>query len=75
MFLFQARHKLDGCQYAVKKIAFGRSSPDVWLKVIREVKCLAAVKHKNVVRYHGAWLEYDVQLMPGNQLYSVGMHR
>ncbi len=28
-------------------------------QILREVKYLAGLTHKHVVRYHGAWLEYQ----------------
>ncbi|CAH1796982.1 unnamed protein product [Owenia fusiformis] len=55
--VYKVRHKLDGCQYAVKQIRLKQASPDVWLKLIREVKLLASLSHNNIVGYNGAWLE------------------
>ncbi|XP_074616626.1 eukaryotic translation initiation factor 2-alpha kinase 1-like [Acropora palmata] len=56
--VFKVKNKLDGREYAVKKIPLKETDPDLWLKVLREVKVLAHLSHNNVVGYHGAWLEY-----------------
>lgn len=56
--VFKVKNKLDGREYAVKKIPLKETDPDLWLKVLREVKVLAHLNHNNVVGYHGAWLEY-----------------
>ncbi|XP_064599174.1 uncharacterized protein LOC135465773 [Liolophura sinensis] len=57
--VFMARNKLDGRKYAVKKIKFRHASPQVLLKVLREVKALANLQHPNIIGYNGAWLEYE----------------
>jgi translation initiation factor 2-alpha kinase 1 len=51
---------LDNCDYAVKmiKIVYSRRESDGLLKILREVKLLAAVSHVNVVRYYASWLEH-----------------
>eukprot|EP01134_Creolimax_fragrantissima_P003413 CFRG3413T1 len=55
-------NKLDGSLYAVKKIRLNESRPDQLLKALREVKGHARLHgHKNVVRYHSAWMEYDYE--------------
>ncbi|XP_031565352.1 eukaryotic translation initiation factor 2-alpha kinase 1-like [Actinia tenebrosa] len=51
-------NKLDGREYAIKKIALKEGDPDLCLKILREVKVLAKLNHVNVVGYHSAWLEY-----------------
>lgn len=33
MLHFQARNKLDGTEYAIKKVAFQESEPEFWFKV------------------------------------------
>jgi len=60
--VFQVTHTLDQLQYAVKKIQFRRihSPSKLPQKVLREVRCLARLDHINVVRYFGAWMEYDM---------------
>ncbi|ELT91265.1 hypothetical protein CAPTEDRAFT_202381 [Capitella teleta] len=57
--VFKVRNKLDGSEYAVKKITFEDGKPDSWYKTLREVKHLASLEHKHVVGYHAAWLEYS----------------
>lgn len=56
--VFKVKNKLDGREYAVKKIPLKETDPDLCLKVLREVKVLANLSHNNVVGYHAAWLEY-----------------
>ncbi|XP_060871265.1 eukaryotic translation initiation factor 2-alpha kinase 3-like isoform X1 [Metopolophium dirhodum] len=54
--VFKARNKLDDCNYAIKRIPFPprQESRD---RVLREVKALAELEHKNIVKYFNAWLE------------------
>ena len=57
--VFRASSKLDGRPYAIKRVEFtakGYASESVE-KVVREVRCLAACDHVNVVRYYTGWLE------------------
>ncbi|XP_020600739.1 eukaryotic translation initiation factor 2-alpha kinase 1-like [Orbicella faveolata] len=56
--VFKVKNKLDGREYAVKKVPLKETDPDLCLKVLREVKVLANLSHSNVVGYHAAWLEY-----------------
>lgn len=56
--VYKARHNLDGRMYAIKKIKFKHSKPEVWMRVLREVKALASLQHGNIVGYNAAWLEY-----------------
>ncbi|OQV16559.1 Eukaryotic translation initiation factor 2-alpha kinase 1 [Hypsibius exemplaris] len=58
--VYQARHRVDGQEYAVKKVPLPRkSSRENILKIFREVKVLAGLHHKHVVGYNAAWLELD----------------
>jgi eukaryotic translation initiation factor 2-alpha kinase 3 len=63
--VFRAIHRVDGFQYAVKRIALspvrverikegGKEELDCLLE---EVRTLARLDHCNIVRYHHAWLE------------------
>ncbi|XP_012284008.1 eukaryotic translation initiation factor 2-alpha kinase [Orussus abietinus] len=54
--VFEARNKIDDCNYAIKRIAISNSQ-DSRERVMREVKALAKLDHHNIVRYFNAWLE------------------
>ncbi|KAL0120953.1 hypothetical protein PUN28_008578 [Cardiocondyla obscurior] len=54
--VFEARNKIDDCNYAIKRIALSNSQ-DSRERVLREVKALAKLDHHNIVRYFHAWLE------------------
>ncbi|KAH1220237.1 eIF-2-alpha kinase GCN2 [Glycine max] len=52
------KNKLDGRQYAVKKIRLkDKSMPD---RILREVATLSRLQHQHVVRYYQAWFETGV---------------
>ncbi|CCW67657.1 unnamed protein product [Phytomonas sp. Hart1] len=52
--VYMCRKKIDGRSYAVKKIVMKDNQSE---KIIREVQTLAALNHKNIVRYYDAWVE------------------
>ncbi|KAG5483833.1 hypothetical protein CUR178_06827 [Leishmania enriettii] len=52
--VYVCRKKIDGRLYAIKKIAMSEAQSE---KVLREVQTLAALDHKNIVRYYDAWVE------------------
>ncbi|XP_042485787.1 eIF-2-alpha kinase GCN2 isoform X2 [Macadamia integrifolia] len=54
------RNKLDGRQYAVKKIYLMDKSPPVNNRILREVATLSRLQHQHVVRYYQAWFETEV---------------
>ncbi|KAK0094417.1 hypothetical protein PV326_010938 [Microctonus aethiopoides] len=54
--VFEAKNKIDDCNYAIKRIALPNSK-DSRDRVMREVKALAKLDHHNIVRYFHAWLE------------------
>ncbi|KAK3729626.1 hypothetical protein QZH41_017669, partial [Actinostola sp. cb2023] len=54
----EVKNKLDGREYAIKKVPLKEADPDLCLKILREVKVLARLNHVNVVGYHAAWLEF-----------------
>ena len=58
--VYRASHRLDGVDYAVKRVSFAEDgySDKAVRTVLREVECLAAVSgHPHCVRYYGGWLE------------------
>lgn len=64
---FRARNKLDGIDYAIKKIRLGsdieeesaQHKENPYEKIFREIKNLARLEHVNVIRYYSSWLEFD----------------
>eukprot|EP00268_Persea_americana_P003306 TRINITY_DN10996_c0_g1_i6.p1 TRINITY_DN10996_c0_g1~~TRINITY_DN10996_c0_g1_i6.p1 ORF type:complete len:1275 (-),score=277.01 TRINITY_DN10996_c0_g1_i6:717-4541(-) len=54
------KNKLDGRQYAVKKIRLKDKSLPVNDKILREVATLSRLQHQHVVRYYQAWFETEV---------------
>eukprot|EP00163_Fabomonas_tropica_P032744 TRINITY_DN8347_c0_g1_i1.p1 TRINITY_DN8347_c0_g1~~TRINITY_DN8347_c0_g1_i1.p1 ORF type:complete len:1167 (-),score=212.58 TRINITY_DN8347_c0_g1_i1:97-3597(-) len=62
--VFRVRNTLDGREYAMKKVRLP-SDARTKQRVINEVKHLAKMDHKNVVRYHHAWVE---ALQPGKTM-------
>ncbi|KNE60107.1 PEK protein kinase [Allomyces macrogynus ATCC 38327] len=63
--VFHVRHKLDGREYAIKKIPVARNKD--FERILREVKVLARMDHLNIVRYYSAWLEHDEVQFPGQR--------
>ncbi|KAJ4354553.1 uncharacterized protein N0V89_006290 [Didymosphaeria variabile] len=65
--VFKAKHKLDNAYYAVKRICINshrlqriRERGDEELhSILEEVRSLAQFDHNNIVRYHGAWMEFS----------------
>ncbi|XP_021335808.2 eukaryotic translation initiation factor 2-alpha kinase 1 isoform X1 [Danio rerio] len=56
--VFRVTNKLDGQEYAVKKILIKKVTRDDCMKVLREVKVLSSLQHPNIVGYHTAWMEH-----------------
>ncbi|XP_049762676.1 eukaryotic translation initiation factor 2-alpha kinase 1-like [Schistocerca cancellata] len=56
-YVYKARNKLDGGEYAIKKICLRYHRVDNFLKSLQEVKLLAKLHHPNIVAYKAAWLE------------------
>ncbi|KAI8099166.1 kinase-like domain-containing protein, partial [Halteromyces radiatus] len=59
---YRVKNKLDGIDYAVKKVQLGRDlqqGKTPYKKIFREIKHLARLEHPNVIRYYASWLEYD----------------
>jgi translation initiation factor 2-alpha kinase 1 len=59
--VYRSRHRIDGNEYALKKIKFSfRNATELeraYTRVVREVRSLAALDHPNIVRYNQAWFE------------------
>lgn len=56
-YVFEVKKKIDECSYAIKRITLpnDQKSRD---RVMREVKALAKLDHKNIVRYFNSWVEH-----------------
>lgn len=59
---WRARNKLDDIEYAIKKVWLGNDieedGSNPYDKIFREIKSLARLEHKNVIRYYSSWLEW-----------------
>ena len=57
--VYACKNRLDGRKYAIKKIRLSSAKhmEKQLHKVLREVKILARLDHKNIVRYFQAWIE------------------
>lgn len=55
--VFKALHRLDGIEYAVKKVIVHSSHIDIITHQLKEVKTLAKLNHANIVPYKAAWIE------------------
>ncbi|KAG0052342.1 hypothetical protein BGZ83_002735 [Gryganskiella cystojenkinii] len=71
--VFKARDKLDGIEYAIKKVRL-RGNKVRFEKIFREIKFLARLEHKNVIRYHSSWLENADYPVSKRELYGRGGH-
>ncbi|BET01789.1 eukaryotic translation initiation factor [Nesidiocoris tenuis] len=54
--VFQAKNKMDDCEYAVKRITLPNKE-EALERMKREVKALAKLDHQNIVRYFNSWVE------------------
>lgn len=55
--VFKARHRLDGVEYAIKKVNIKSSNVNSIMTHLAEVKTIASLNHPNIVNYKAAWLE------------------
>eukprot|EP01133_Synstelium_polycarpum_P019918 gene19918-23871_t len=76
--VYLSRNLLDNQNYAIKRINFSISlAASVSAKierVLREVKALARLDHKNILRYYHAWIEVNTQV-DGSNFSSVDPSR
>lgn len=70
--VFKARNKLDGIEYAIKKIRLRGGAKVRYEKIFREIKFLARLDHKNVIRYYSSWLEHADYPMTKREIYGSG---
>ncbi|XP_042543483.1 eIF-2-alpha kinase GCN2 isoform X1 [Dipodomys spectabilis] len=54
--VIKVQNKLDGCCYAVKRIAINPASRH-FRRIKGEVTLLSRLHHENIVRYYNAWIE------------------
>lgn len=60
--VFKALHRLDGIEYAIKKIVVHSSRLKSITQYVEEVKTLAKLNHTNIVQYKAAWIEPSLPL-------------
>lgn len=53
-----AINRLDGRQYAIKKIPVDQRVPAAYARILREVATLSRLSSPHVVRYYQAWCEW-----------------
>lgn len=68
--VYKVRNKLDGIEYAVKKLVIKYANTEVISKIIREVTTLAKLNHPHILCYKTAWLEPYVQQAEVNKTTS-----
>uniref|UniRef100_A0A1I7VP68 non-specific serine/threonine protein kinase n=1 Tax=Loa loa TaxID=7209 RepID=A0A1I7VP68_LOALO len=56
-YVMLAKNKLDGNDYAIKRIPLDPKDERFNRKVTREAKLFSKLNHPNVVRYYSAWIE------------------
>ncbi|XVE81078.1 hypothetical protein DITRI_Ditri15bG0034400 [Diplodiscus trichospermus] len=66
------KNKLDGRQYAVKKIRLKDKNLPVNDRILREVATLSRLQHQHVVRYYQAWMETGVSNSFGDTAWGSG---
>lgn len=55
--VLKVRNKLDGREYAIKRIELNPRNRQLNRRITREVKLLSQLNHENVVRYYNSWIE------------------
>jgi serine/threonine protein kinase len=63
--VLKAKHKIDGSDYAIKMIELNvpQSQNLMEHKVIKEVKTMMKLNHKNVVRYTTCWFQLNIEVI------------
>lgn len=73
--VYKARHRLDGIDYAIKKIAVTSNQADTLQQHLNEVKTLAKLNHANIVSYKAAWIEVAKIEVPSFLCSSLKDHK
>uniref|UniRef100_A0A1L8DRX6 non-specific serine/threonine protein kinase n=2 Tax=Nyssomyia neivai TaxID=330878 RepID=A0A1L8DRX6_9DIPT len=55
--VYRARNRVDGTEYAIKKILIRSTSVDKVMSHLKEVRTFAGLNHINIVPYKAAWME------------------
>jgi serine/threonine protein kinase len=57
--IYKAKHNIDGNEYAIKKIQFlvRSDNPEKIMNRLKEVRCMSAMNHNNIIRYNTSWIE------------------
>ncbi|XP_011698516.1 PREDICTED: eukaryotic translation initiation factor 2-alpha kinase 1-like isoform X2 [Wasmannia auropunctata] len=55
--VYKAQHRLDGIEYAIKKITMPVDHMETIQTQLKEVRTLAKLNHTNIVSYNAAWIE------------------
>jgi len=55
--VYKAQHRLDGIEYAIKKIIMPVDRIEIVQQQLNEVWALAKLNHPNIVSYNAAWIE------------------
>lgn len=66
--VYKARHRLDGTEYAIKKIVMPANRIEIINQQLNEVRALAKLNHTNIVSYKAAWIE---PMLPSSYVSSV----
>ncbi|XP_024030685.1 eIF-2-alpha kinase GCN2 isoform X2 [Morus notabilis] len=64
------KNKIDGRQYAVKKIRLKDKSLPLNDRILREVATLSRLQHQHVVRYYQAWFETGISGSYGDAIWG-----
>lgn len=69
--MYKARYRMDGAEYAIKKITLKASYLRQLImenkihRVLNEIKVLARLDHHHIARYHHCWFETRHCSLPG----------
>lgn len=75
--MYKAFHKLDKCDYAIKKVVIGadmlggRNQQAKAEELLSELRILARLNHRNIVRYHHSWAENQPPKLQGDSSRQV----